>query len=361
MLIIDNDESIIDIINRITILESKLNNNTFIKEKSTIELLIRTSNTILLNYSKLKLLKESTNKVEIIINLVWSIDHADTLNNLEELHIKHNILRKKYYVFLAIKLYLQNINKVLKKKKKYILIPSIILFIAFSWYHIIMQYVYSNEWNTDSIQYVYKDYILSTQNNIQPRLQPLVVFTEKQTNYSPSHMDFSWTNRAIWNVTFKNNAPYSITLVQKTRLRDSEWKIFRTIDKISIPKGIKGSDWNIIPGMRNTTVITDIFEEDGEFIGERWNIKEGTPLYLVKENNFSLDIVSNSDFYGWKDNYTFYLEENDKKHMEEIFEQEIKNKAIFEANEILQGRWENLSMIPHPESYQFKEYQTSTS
>jgi hypothetical protein len=70
MLIIDNDESIIDIINRITILESKLNNNTFIKEKSTIELLIRTSNTILLNYSKLKLLKESTNKVEIIINLV---------------------------------------------------------------------------------------------------------------------------------------------------------------------------------------------------------------------------------------------------------------------------------------------------
>ena len=75
-------------------------------------------------------------------------------------------------------------------------------------------------------------------------------------------MDFSGTNRAIWNVIFKNNASHSITLVQKTRLKDSEWKIFRTIDTISIPKGIKDSDWNIITGMRNTTVIADIFDEN---------------------------------------------------------------------------------------------------
>ena len=361
MLIIDNNESIIDIINRITYLERRLCDDIFLKEKNEIELLIKTDNSLLLNYSKLKLLKESVQKVKIVINLIWAIENIDILNNLEELHIKHNILRKKYYVFLAIKFYFQEIKKFLKEKKKYTIIPLIIISITISWYYLITQYVHSNESNIDSIQYLYKDYILSEENNTKLKLRPLVVFTENQTSFSPNHMDFSGTNRAIWNVIFKNNASHSITLVQKTRLKDSEWKIFRTIDTISIPKGIKDSDWNIIPGMRNTTVIADTFDENWEFIGERWNIKEATTLHLVKENNFNIDIITNSDFYGGEDNYALYLDERDEDNIEKIFEQEIKNKAVFEANKILQERWKNLFMLTHPETYAFKEYQTSTS
>jgi hypothetical protein len=126
MLIIDNNESIIDIINRITDLERKFCNDVFLKQKNEIELLIKANNAVLLNYSKLKLLKESTSKTKIIINVLGNIENPDILQNLEELHIKHNILRKKHYLFSTIKLHLHNLIKLIHEKKKYIIIFTII-------------------------------------------------------------------------------------------------------------------------------------------------------------------------------------------------------------------------------------------
>ncbi len=353
MIIINNKDRALDILEKINYLVSKYEKTKFIDKKEKIELLIKTSNKILLNYSELKFLRDSIGDLNLEISLLWIVEWPVILKNLDLLWIKYGFLEDRYKLFK----FMKSMFSFLKKARKYIFIVASIMLL----YCLAMVSLYFYK-SGQEIYYIEKDFILSSSSIEWPKLNKLSLEIDHELVFLPNNIDFSWTSRSIWSVSFENKSGRSINLVEKTRLKNSNWLIFRIIEDINIPpssisNGVK------TPWIIKTTVIADIFDQSWSFIWQRWNIEKNTNLELVSKNNFNLNIKALDDFYWWKGNYVFYFKEKDEENVLNIFRGDIKNKAIAEASKKLMLDWakknKEFLLVKDSRTYSFQNYEVN--
>lgn len=370
MIKISNKDSIIDIIKKIESCEEK-----------EIVLDFPIWNSILHNYTSLKILKAKAWKKQLIIitndlnaKKIWRnlwikyslLNDKNLIKNIDLL--KYNYSFYEYFLFL-IKSYLRELKnffviqkdnhnnrskynllnyEYLKNEKSRIgyfifwLLASVLLFLFVFYFAVNKTYIaitpeiiIKNRAKNFIFRESSDEEILWNSEIIKlKKISKLVYLTEKFWTYWVKE---TWNIKSKWKVMVYNYLFEDLWLLKNTRLETKDWITYFIENWITIPKAKKDKTWKIIPWSITTEVIARNFDNKWIFVWTRWNIKSWITLIFPWLKDVSKEVFAKTitKFEWWNDNYTKVLWQDDIKNAKIIFEEKLKMYALKELkNEI---------------------------
>lgn len=193
------------------------------------------------------------------------------------------------------------------------------------------------------------------------QLEKLEIESSMKEIFQSREINYEKTQKARWKVTLINELPESQNIRPKTRLLTPWWIIFYTPEWIKIPPAKVDENWKFIPWTFDTVVEAWVFDKEWVFVWSRWNIKEPQILILpwLVYNKDKIYAKSNSEFIWWWDDYSYIITQKDVDISKEIFEKNLKKKALLEIKEIINNRnketWKNYSILQVEDSITYND------
>lgn len=358
MIKINNKDSIIDIIKKI---ESCKN------DKVVLEFPIW--NTILHNYTSLKLLKNKAWDKELIIitndinaKKIWKrlgikyslLNDKNAIKNIDLL--KYNYTFWEYFIFL-IKSYIKEFkglfckvwwnknifckNKQTKEKSRlwlFLIWLFSSLFLLFFIFYFAVNETYIKIVPEITIKTKAKNFIFTEKettsvigNDNIIKLTPISKLVYLEETFWTTWIK-EWDNtKSKWKVTLYNHLSEDIALLNNSRLETATWILY-TIDwGITIPKAYE-EDWNIIPWTIDVNVTSKNYDSSWKFTWEKANIGTWITLTFPWLSDMSRTVYAKSIevFTGWTNNYTKIIGEDDIENAKLLLEEKLKSYALEE-------------------------------
>ncbi len=369
MIKIKNKDSIIDIIKKIESCKD---------EKIVLEFPI--GNSVLHNYTSLKLLKNKAKNKELIIitndinaKKIWKrlwikyslLNNNNAIKNIDLL--KYNYTFSEYFVFL-IKSYLNEIKnffsrnnisdsilfKNKKKKEKtriwfFLLWLWLSIFLLFFIFYFAVNETYITIKPEITIKTKAKNFIfeenyeetISDDNII--KILPISTNISLEDIFWTSWVKQEWNIQSKWKVTLYNHLAENIDLIDNSRLQTGSWILY-TIDwSVTIPKAIKSSSWSIIPWKINVNISSKYFDSQWKFAWEKANIWTWVYMFFpwLKDLSNSIYAESISNLTWATNNYIKIVWEEDLDNAKLLFEEKLKKEALNELKNKIKEKNQN--------------------
>jgi len=381
MIKVSNKDSIIDIIKKI---ESC--------KKDEIILEFPIWNSILHNYTSLKILKNKVKDKSLIIvthdvnaKKIWKnlgikfsiVKDENVIKNIDLL--KYNYTFSEYLLFLVksywkeIKNFLFNkkeiqdkslweYNKILKYKymkneKSRVwffiswLLISIFLLVFIFYFAVNKTYINITPEitiKTRAKNLIFREWesneILENKNEIKLKKISKLIYITDTFWTSWIHKDPALSSR--WEVILFNHLKENISLIKNTRLETAEWIIYTIGEKITIPAAKNNPDCiddekcnKVIPWEIKTNVVAKILDNKWSPIWDKWNIKSWTLMYVPWLGNNLKDLIyaqASKNFIWWSSEYKKIVWWDDIENAKKILEEKLRAKALKELKEQIQ-------------------------
>jgi len=379
MIKVSNKDSIIDIIKKI---ESS--------KKNEIVLEFPIWNSILHNYTSLKILKNKVKNKNLVIvtsdvnaKKIWKnlwikfsiIKDEKVIKNIDLL--KYNYTFFEYLNFLLKSYYKEGKNFILQKKDnsfvnskydkilkyKYTkneksriwffiswLLISILLLIFIFYFAVNKTYISITPEitiKTRAKNLTFREWenneILENKNEIKLKKISKLIFLND--TFGTSWIFEDLTLRARWEVTLINYLKEEVTLIKNTRLETDEWITYTIADKVTIPSAIDNNNCldekceKIIPWTIKTPVKAKMQDNKWTVVWERGNIEAKTTMYvpwLWEDLKDAIYATANQNFTWWSNKYDKIVWEKDIENAKKILEEKLKAKALKELKEQIQ-------------------------
>lgn len=358
MIKVSNKDSIIDIIKKI---ESSSDNE--------IVLDFPIWNSILHNYTSLKLLKNKAWKKQLIIitndinaKKIWArlwikysiLNDKNTIKNIDLL--EYNYTFGEYFVFLIknyyrefISLFKSKSNNTLfsyykKKSKEKSMLWFFIIWLVFSIFLLFFIFYFAVNKTyititpeitikTKAKNFIFKESEQESINNDNViKLNPISKIVYLEEAYWTHWIKEGENSNSKWKVTIYNNLAEEIPLLNNTRLETNDWIVY-TIDwRITIPKATKQEDWKIIAWTIDASVTAKNYDNKWLFVWEKWNIWTWVTLSFpwLKDLSKIVFAKTNTVFSWWTNNYTKIVWKDDIDNAKTLFEERLKSYALKE-------------------------------
>lgn len=393
-------DTIIDVVNKINTCEDK-------------ELLIEFPfwHSILNNYMSLKILKNkawekritilthdiSSKKIGTPLGINYSLLKDSEFHkekNLKQELLKHNFTFFEYFVFV-IKKYISRLSLFVGKKTgintlKYYnpynrvrksgiffllvwLTTSIGMLIFIFYFAVSKTFIeITPEINikTKAINIIYEE----TSGEISMISKELKVPIKKITQtvsldytHKTTGIDYENTLRATGDVLFINELKEEQVFRPATRLLNKDGLIFETQDWIKIPGKTVNGSWETVLWTTQAKVIARVYDNNGVFIGSKWNLKE-EHLFTFPGLRFSQDKIyakSIWEFKGWEDNIAYIVSENDEKNAKKILEEMLEKQAMVDLKAKIEEDnkmfWVQHEILPIKDVLKYKNMSITTT
>ena len=357
MIKVSKEDSIIDIIIKIKHVE-----------ENEIVLEFPFGHPILHNYTSLRILKTNAWKKDLVIitsdmtaKKIWKkLWIKYTLINNADL-IEHNYSFAEYFKFL-VKNYSRELKGLFKKKKiedmysPYFqnkkeqktkiwiffitLLVSIALFVFVFYFAVNKTSVYITPDITiktaaKNLTFEYQsEESIFQDNNIIPLKQVTKLVYLNET-FGTTWVDESSVTRASWEVTLYNELPEKIRLRSNTRLQWENGVIYTTNGSVDIPAAFTDGSWKLIPGEKSINVQADLYDENENFIGTRWNTGTWKLLMLpwLKTDQDKIYAYTTWIISWWTNEFEKILWPDDIKNAKIILEWKLQDYALSQAKE----------------------------
>ncbi len=392
-------DTIIDVVNKINNSEDK-------------ELLIEFPfwHSILNNYMSLKILKNkawekritilthdiSSKKIGAPLWINYSLVKDSEFHkekNLKQELLKHNFTFFEYFIF-AIKKYISRFVQFLGKKtwintlkyynpynrvrKSWVLfllfwLMTSIWMLVFIFYFAVsktfIEIIPEISVKTKAINIIYEETageLSMISNELKVPIKKISQSVTLDYTHKTTGIDYDATGRAIWEVIFINELKEEQVFRPSTRLLNKDGLIFETQDWVRIPGRTLNGSWETVLWTTTAKVIARIYDNDGQFIGSKWNLKEEN-LFTFPWLRFSQDKIyakSVGEFTGWEDNIAYIVSDNDEKNAKQILEEMLEKQAmstlkakIEEDNKIF---WVKYEILPIKDVLKYKNFSIKT-
>lgn len=362
MIKILEQDTIVDVVNKI--------NNC---EDNEIILEFPFSHPILHNYMSLKILKSKswTKRITIVTNdiiskKIWNsiwINYSivKDSNYIKEKNIKQELLKhnfgffeyliyelKKYYsrflVFIWKKTginglkYYNPYDKVKSSGALFLIIwlfTSLWMLLFIFYFAVNKTYIHISpevKVKTDWVNIVYEENYIPTQETLNQDLKVWVKKVSENIDIEYTHkttwIDYEKTSRSSWEVTVYNLLKDEQVFRPKTRLVNESWLVFETTDWIKIPWSSFMS-WSLVPWTAKANIIARIYDNNWEFIWERWNLKSGTFLFPgLRFNQDKIYAKLEKPTKWWDNNIAYLVSQDDISNAKAFFEEQLKKEAL---------------------------------
>ena len=164
------------------------------------------------------------------------------------------------------------------------------------------------------------------------------VYLEKK--FSTTWVDLESLKKSKWTAIFFNETEEEQQILEWTTVRTAEWLLFTTLSWAIIPAGSKDNFWNIIPWNTEVDIESNIYDINGKFMWERWNIEKDTKLIIpwIKEYIDEIYLIVQEDLKWWKDTHKKILSEVDISNAQSIMEEKLKSTAIKELSKLVKDK-----------------------
>lgn len=393
-------DTIIDVVNKINSCEDK-------------ELLIEFPfwHSILNNYMSLKILKNkawekritilthdiSSKKIGSPLGINYSLvkdSEFHTEKNLKQELLKHNFTFFEYFVF-AIKKYITRFIQFLGKKtwintlkyyNPYNRVKKSWIFFLFIWLAtsigmliFIFYFAVSKTFieiipeisiKTKATNIIYEETsweISMISNELKVPIKKMSQTVTLDYTHKTTGIDYENTGRSSGKVIFINELKEEQVFRPSTRLLNKDGLIFETQDWVRIPGRTVNGSWETVLWTTQAKVIARIYDNDGGFIGSKWNIKE-EQLFTFPGLRFSQDKIyakSLEEFKWWEDNIAYIVSENDEKNAKQVIQEMLEKQAmaslkakIEEDNKVF---WVKYEILPIQDVLKYKNLTITTT
>ena len=174
---------------------------------------------------------------------------------------------------------------------------------------------------------------ISTQNEIS-YINEISKDIYLERKFSTTWVDIKSIKKSKWTAMFFNESEEEQQILEWTTARTPEGLIFKTLSWAIIPPATKDNFWNIIPWNTEVEIESDIYDINGKFIWERWNIEKDTKLIMPWLWAFvdKIYLQTIEDMKWWKDTHKKILSEVDISNAKSIMEEKLKSTAIKELS-----------------------------
>lgn len=358
MIKVSNSDSIIDVIKKIESSQDK-----------EIILEFPIWNSILHNYTSLKLLKNKTWEKNLIIitndinaKKIWRrlwikysiLNDKNTIKNIDLL--EYNYTFSEYLLFLLRSYYKEFKNlfstridntlfwyyKNKSKEKSMIwffimwLIISALLLLFIFYFAVNKTYITITPEITiknRAKNFIFKENVNDNINNENIiKLIPISKNIYLEENFWTHWIKDSNNWKSKWKVTLYNNLADEIPLLNNTRLETNNWIIYTIEGRITIPKAIKQKNWKIVPWTVDIDITAKSFDNKWVFIWEKANIWTWIILTFPWLKDMKRDVYAKSIsvFIWWNDNYTKVVWKDDLENAKNLLEWKLKTNALVE-------------------------------
>lgn len=353
MIKIQENDTIVDIINRMNACEEK-------------ELILDFPfwHPVLHNYLSLKILKSKSNWKAITIvtpdmasRKIWKslgINYS-VLNDTSSLEEKRreNLLKTNFsffeYMIFEIKKYFRIIWKFIytktwldvliykspldKARRSWVWFILLWLFVSFAMLLFIFYFAVSKTYvyitpevevrtKAKNITFQVSDWQVENENIVS--MKPISNKYTLESNFIATWIDYDNTARAKWTVTFVNALSEKQTLKPHTRLMSSNWLMFETTDWVAIP-----ARWQV-----SAEIVAKLYDAEWKFIWARWNIdKDKFILPGLKFNRDKIYAISGAKFTGGSDNIAYLITREDLANARATMEEKLKKYALKQLKE----------------------------
>ncbi len=348
MIKIQDNDTIVDIINKMNLCEEK-------------ELILDFpfAHPVLHNYLSLKILKSksSSKPITIVTSDIASRKIGKTLwinysvisdtTSLEDKRkenlLKHNFSFFEYMIFelkkyfkiiwkfiytktwLDVLTYKSPLDKARRSWVGFILLWLIVSFamLLFIFYFAVSKtYVYITpevEVRTKAKNITFQVMNTKSDNDNIVAIKPISGAYSLESNFIATWIDYENTARAKWKVTFINALSEKQTLKPHTRLLSSAGLMFETTDWVSIPAR----------GQASAYIVAKLYDSEGKFIWNRWNIaKDKFILPGLKFNQDKIYAISDENLTWWSDDIAYLITQEDIVNAKAAMEEKLKKYAL---------------------------------
>ena len=160
-----------------------------------------------------------------------------------------------------------------------------------------------------------------------------------ERKFSTTWVDINSIRKSRWTALFINETEEEQQILEWTTVRTQEWLLFTTLSWAIIPPATKDNFWNIIPWNIEVQIESNIYDINGKFIGERWNIPKDTKLTIpwLKEYIDKIYLKTQEDIKWWRDTHKKILSEVDISNAKSIMEEKLKSTAIKELSQLVKS------------------------
>lgn len=393
-------DTIIDVVNKINSCEDK-------------ELLIEFpfGHSILNNYMSLKILKNkawekritilthdiSSKKIGSQLGINYSLvkdSEFHSEKNLKQELLKHNFTFFEYFIF-AIKKYITRFIQFLGKKtwintlkyynpynrvkKSWIFFLFIGLATSIGMLIFIFYFAVSKTYieiipeisiKTKATNIIYEETsgeISMISNELKIPIKKMSQTVTLDYTHKTTGIDYENTGRSSGEVIFINELKEEQVFRPATRLLNKDGLIFETQDWVRIPGRTLNGSWETVLWTTTAKVIARIYDNDGNFIGSKWNLKEEN-LFTFPWLRFSQDKIyakSVGEFTWGQDNIVYIVSDADEKNAKKVIEEMLEKQAmstlkskIEEENKMF---WVKYEILPIKDILKYKNLVITTT
>lgn len=363
MIKISNLDSIIDVIKKIE------NSND-----EEIILQFPIWNSILHNYTSLKILKNKAKKKNLIIitndlnaKKIWKklwikysiLNDKNVIKNIDLL--KYNYTFSEYLIFLIKSYFWEFKNFFINKKDKqdnrhhynilnyhYLkneksriwffiisLLALIMIFIFIFYFAVNKTYITITPEiiiKTRAKNFVFREDESDTVNENIIKLKKISKLIYLNEKFWTSWIKDSDNIKSRWEVKLINNLNEDLALLQNTRLETKGWLVFLIPERVTIPKASLDKNWKLVPWTIKTSVIAKSYDNEWKYIWSKWNIKSWVLMTFPWLKSVWSQVYAKtiSNFNWWSDSYIKIVWTDDILNAKNILGEKLKINALKE-------------------------------
>ena len=271
---------------------------------------------------------------------------------IEYLLFEINHLYKNILSSLARNKNISSINKYYNKYNKaynmswflWWLAISLVLLIFIFYFAVNKTYIYITPEitvKTRAKNFVFKEKIneINTENDVS-YINNISKDISLERKFSTTWVDLDSIKKSKWTAMFYNELEEEQQILEWTTARTPEGILFKTLSWAIIPPATKDNFWNIIPWNTEVEIQSDIYDINGKFIWERWNIDQDTKLTIPWLGQYidNIYLKTVEDIKWWKNSHKKILSEVDISNARSIMEEKLKSTAIKELSQLVKDK-----------------------
>ena len=270
---------------------------------------------------------------------------------IEYLLFEINHLYKNILSSLARNKNISSINKYYNKYNKaynmswflWWLAISLVLLIFIFYFAVNKTYIYITPEitvKTRAKNFVFKEKIneINTENDVS-YINNISKDISLERKFSTTWVDLDSIKKSKWTAMFYNELEEEQQILEWTTARTPEGILFKTLSWAIIPPATKDNFWNIIPWNAEVEIQSDIYDINGKFIWEKWNIDQDTKLTIPWLGQYidNIYLKTVEDIKWWKNSHKKILSEVDISNARSIMEEKLKSTAIKELSQLVKN------------------------
>ena len=218
---------------------------------------------------------------------------------------------------------------------------SLVLLIFIFYFAVNKTYIYITPEitvKTRAKNFVFKEKIneINTENDVS-YINNISKDISLERKFSTTWVDLDSIKKSKWTAMFYNELEEEQQILEWTTARTPEGILFKTLSWAIIPPATKDNFWNIIPWNAEVEIQSDIYDINGKFIWEKWNIDQDTKLTIPWLGQYidNIYLKTVEDIKWWKNSHKKILSEVDISNARSIMEEKLKSTAIKELSQLV--------------------------